>query len=732
MDTEDSRPTDPATEESIWKRLPDFATVPRIHDRLLGECPACPALEVDLRQGGAMLLRRQQRADRGLLLFPAHGIVSSLKEDPTLSASHRRFDSHQKKARDRRAPRYWAVARRHALGLAALVPILAASYLLSFWLRFEGQFGAEQWSRFLGTMPTALMIHTAVFVAFRVHRSWSRYLNFYDLVALVQAATLSLFVTALFDRLFMPPHVVPRSILLLNWGASIVLIGGVRALLRALRERNWVNFFLRGDEPAALIVGVNSTGESLLRAIYRGVASPYRVVGFIDREDRRLGDRIGGVPVLGTLDQTCRIASRYGVRHILITKEALSGRETRTLVEQARQFDLDVRVLPSYDDLLTGRVALRPQPVSINDLLRREPVELDLEGIRDWIDDRTLLVTGSAGSIGSEICRQLLHFSPRRLILVDRSETGQFFLERELRPLAGSVDLEIVLADVLDRRRMQEILATYRPEILFHAAAYKHVPLMESHPGEAVKNIVLATKNLADLALCYHVESFVMISTDKAVNPTSVMGACKRMAEMYVQSLPERDDRCRFVTVRFGNVLDSAGSVVQVFRRQIDAGGPVTITDPRMQRYFMTIPEAARLVIQAGVIGRNGEILVLDMGEPVRIQDLAEEMVRLSGLRVNQDIEIRVVGLRPGEKLYEELQADGEITLPTRHPKIMIADSPRGDAELVGLWMRQLAELSDAEPGEVIHALKQIVPGYGKKQHELAPTAAVQNRKRAA
>ncbi len=308
-----------------------------------------------------------------------------------------------------------------------------------------------------------------------------------------------------------------------------------------------------------------------------------------------------------------------------------------------------------------------------------------------------ILVTGSAGSIGSEICRQLLQFSPQRLVLLDRAETAQFFLERELRPLAGKKQIEVCIADVLDEARMRRVLMQHRPHVIFHAAAYKHVPLMECHPQEAVRNIVSATRRLADLAMDYHSDSLVMISTDKAVNPTSVMGACKRVAELYVQSLADRSST-RFVTVRFGNVLDSAGSVVQLFRQQIAAGGPVTVTDPEMRRYFMTIPEASRLVIQAGAIGQSGQILVLDMGEPVRIVDLAADMIRLSGLRVGEDVAIEFVGLRPGEKLYEELHIPGERLLPTSHPKIIVAERRRTNVAHMQSAIDQLERLA-REPG---------------------------------
>jgi FlaA1/EpsC-like NDP-sugar epimerase len=338
-------------------------------------------------------------------------------------------------------------------------------------------------------------------------------------------------------------------------------------------------------------------------------------------------------------------------------------------------------------------------------------VQLNLRELHHWLDDRVLLITGSAGSIGSEICRQLLQFAPRKLVLVDQSETGQFFLERELQPIANRTELAVCLADVCDEDRMRGIFEAHRPDIVFHAAAYKHVPLMETNPSEAVRNIVLATRTVADLAYHFAVSSFVMISTDKAVNPANIMGACKRVAELYVQSLSDQSD-CRFVTVRFGNVLDSAGSVVPVFRSQLAAGGPITVTHPEMTRYFMTIPEASQLVIQAGAMGQGGEIFVLDMGEPVRILDLASDMIRLSGLREGEDIEIEFTGIRPGEKLHEELHVSGEHHLATSHPKILITHCSHKGFDQISVAVDRLLSKTSA-PVETIRAeLQRIVPGF--------------------
>jgi len=616
---------------------------------------------------------------------------------------------------------WWPVALRDVLGLSWLGLVFLVSYFASYYVRFDGDtwLWINRW--FLHTAPYICGIKLLVFLSFRIHRSWGRFLTFSDLLLLVEATTVALVAVAVVDRFLLPPRMIPRGILLIDWGTTLLVLGGCRALIRAVSDRSWHNFFTNASP--VLIAGADEAGEELLRAINRYHANRHRVVGFLDRDSRRLGNRIGGIPVVGTFDQACEMAKRLGVKQILLAGGALTGKEVRKLMDETRPASIDVKVLPSYEQLLSGKIAIQPRPIAIEDLLRREPVTLEWDNIRQWLEGRTLLVTGSAGSIGSEIARQLLRFSPKCLVLLDRSETGQFFLDRELREIQrrlsatrkASPYLAVVLADVLDLPRMESIFREYQPDVVFHAAAYKHVPLMESHPGEAFKNIVLATKNVADLADRFQAESFVMISTDKAVNPTSVMGACKRLAEMYVQSMTEVSS-CRLVTVRFGNVLDSAGSVVQIFRQQIAEGGPVTVTDPRMERFFMTIPEAAGLVIQAGVIGESGQIMVLDMGDPVRIVDLAADMIRLSGLEVGRDIEIRFTGLRPGEKLFEELQATGERTVPTRHKKIRIALGSRIERANLVRAIEQLREWADSDPARVIVELRRHVPGYGQSQ----------------
>jgi len=598
----------------------------------------------------------------------------------------------------------------HLLIGAALLPIFIAIYYFSYWLRFEGQLGSYGLATFRATVGWVVFAKIAWFVGFRVCRGWSRLVTFYDLGVLLRAASCGAITVTLIFYLLVPWPSIPRSVLVLDWGTTIVVVGGLRSLLRGWHETIWLLSRPVG-QVRVLIAGTEETGALMLRAIRQVGRPKYRVVGFIGCDARLVGTRIEGVPIVGVIEESRRLVQRYAARQILVAQGVFSGEELRKLIDQAQSNLFEVRVLPSYRQLIDGNLIVQPQPVSIEDLLQRKPVKLDIDDIRQWVDGHVVLVTGSAGSIGSEICRQLLQFSPRRIVAVDRSETGQFFLEHNLKPLMEGVQIDMIVADVLDQPRISDILHHYRPQVIFHAAAYKHVPLMENHPGEAVKNIVTATRRLAELAMESGANSFVLISTDKAVNPTSVMGACKRVAELHVQSLSSRSP-CRFVTVRFGNVLDSAGSVVQVFRRQIASGGPLTVTHPDIRRYFMTISEAARLVIQAGAIGEDGQILLLDMGQPVRIIDLAADMIRLSGLRVGSDIGIEIVGLRPGEKMFEELHADDEQRLPTSHPKIIVAQGRQVQNADLPLNIAELERLARIDPRKIFVQLQKIVPEY--------------------
>lgn len=593
-----------------------------------------------------------------------------------------------------------------------LLLVMVSAYITAYCLRFDG-FPAGEFARLMWlTMPWVVAAKLVCAGWFHIHHGWHRYVTFHDLGAIAKSITCGTIGIVVLDAFLVPEFSIPRSVVLLDWGVSLGLLGSARATPRV-----WRNAQLRWNRvehhKRVLIVGANDSGEALLRAVSRSPKLRYQVIGFVDERPQLVGRRIAGVPVLGVIADLPELTHRYNATEVLIHKGELPGKQVRWLMEMADEAEFRVNVLPSYEQLLAGKVSVQPRAVAIEDLLRRESVELDTQAICNWLDGHTVLVTGSAGSIGSEICRQLLALRPRRLVVVDRSETGQFFLERELRLLAPEANLDVVIADLTDYDRMASVFSSFAPDIVFHAAAYKHVPLMEAHPGEAIKNIVLATRNVVDLAEQASALGLVMISTDKAVNPTSVMGSCKQLAERYVQA-KAATSKTRFTTVRFGNVLDSAGSVVPVFRDQIARGGPLTVTHPDISRYFMMIPEAAQLVIQAGAMGQGGEIFVLDMGEPVKIVDLATDMIRLSGLREGEDIEIEYTGLRPGEKLFEELYGEQETHRGTSHSKIMVADSQDWRLTRVINDINRLAEMVHQPTDRVRQVLAEVVPLYSE------------------
>ncbi len=599
--------------------------------------------------------------------------------------------------------------QRVAATLLLFIPLFTATYVVSYLLRFAGDPTSVYLSRLLATLPWILAVKLSAIAWFKLHQSWRRYVTFHDMLVVVQALSCASIAIIVVDTFLLSGLTIPRSIVLLDWGCTLVTVGAVWGLPRLLRDGGW-QIFAQPVGTRALIVGANDSGEGLLRAIRRTARLGYQPVGFVDDRPELQGCRISGIPVVGRAIEVAELARKYRAQEVLITAGELTGKEVRKLVDTASQESFRVKVLPSVEQLLREDVAIQPRSVSIEDLLQRPSIDLDLTGIRQWISGKTVLVTGSAGSIGSEISRQLLKLSPAKIVLVDRSETGQFFMERELLRLSENTEIETCLADITDRSRVDAVFCQHHVDIVFHAAAYKHVPLMEEHPGEAVKNITLATRHLVDLANEHDVTAFVMISTDKAVNPTSIMGSCKQLAEQYIQARAATSN-CRLVTVRFGNVLDSAGSVIPIFREQIARGGPVTVTHPDMIRYFMLIPEAAQLVIQAGAMGQGGEIFVLDMGEPVKIQDLARDMIRLSGLRVGHDIEVEFTGLRPGEKLYEELYGEGEQHHQTAHAKILVAQGKQPDLFQVNQDLRQLEKIVDLSPEFIRNAVRKVTCG---------------------
>ena len=618
---------------------------------------------------------------------------------------------------------------RAAISVPAFVVVFAAAVAL----RYGDLPGPVSWQTFGLLAILAVVVKVSLFWRLGIYRIRVRHLSFDDLVSISKAVTFSsvLFGAAAFCIYVGKP--LSRGVWLLDWGTTLILVSSVASGRRWVADSGRRKLFdsRRGDEIIPVLIGgAGHLAEGLLHAIRRDVKSKYRIVGFLATTKRTTGITISGLPVLGTLDDAAEIAEIHGVNEIVITAGDLPGAVVRDLMNHVRESDVKVTVLPSFEKLLSGEVEMQPREVEIEDLLGREPVSLDAETIEHWLAGRTVMVTGSSGSIGSEVCRQLLPFAPARMILVDQNESGQFFLERELQQLINQSghDTELVtrIADISDASRMSSLFRDDHPEVLFHAAAYKHVPLMEANPGEAVKVNVHGTRLLADLAHQNGLESFVMVSTDKAVNPTSLMGATKRVAELYVQGLAERSST-RFVTVRFGNVLGSAGSVVPIFKQQIAVGGPVTVTHPDMVRYFMTIPEASQLIIQAGGQGQGGDVFVLDMGEPVKIVDLACDLIRLSGLRLGEDIELAFTGTRPGEKLYEELYLDGEQRLPTAHPKILAASSEKVDMSVLREAINDLAASAEGPLHEIEGVIKGLVPTFRK----LAAPAGTETRRAA-
>jgi FlaA1/EpsC-like NDP-sugar epimerase len=496
---------------------------------------------------------------------------------------------------------------------------------------------------------------------------------------------------------------------------SILGLLGIRAVAQLLndkRRRRAIATNTSSRTPT-LLIGAGRAGAMVAKEIVARPDSGIQVVGFLDDDNHLRGMTVEGFPILGNTTELRRFAQAHGVKQAIITIASAPQQAIRRIVEVCEQSGLPAKIIPPLHEIVEGRINLaKIHEVSIEDLLRRSPVRLDLQEIERIVRNQVVLVTGAGGSIGSELCRIILRLKPATLILVDQAENSLFHIHGELAPKSADILLVPCIADICDENRMDWIFAEHRPSIVFHAAAHKHVPMMEWNPGEAVKNNIVGTRIIATLADARQVERFVMISTDKAVNPTSVMGVSKRVAELFIQALAQKSST-RFMTVRFGNVLGSAGSVIPIFQRQIASGGPVTVTHPEMKRYFMTIPEACQLVLQAAALGEGGELFILDMGEPVKIVDLARDLIRLSGLCEGQDVEIRFTGLRPGEKLFEELALGEEDVLKTEHPRIFI-----GKVKAAAfVWLRrqidELAELATgSDVGKVLAKLKEIVPQY--------------------
>jgi FlaA1/EpsC-like NDP-sugar epimerase len=588
--------------------------------------------------------------------------------------------------------------------IVSLVPFLA------FFLRFEGVVSTYYYTQLFHYLPAIILIRLGSFYLFRLyHRLW-RYASIHELMGIIGAVTVSSLILGGYFMLidFTPP----RSIQVLSWIFNIVLIGSSRLGLRVLY------YVLRptSTQPIqqVLIIGAGDAGAMIAREIIQRYYETKKLIGFIDDSSYKGNRMMFGVKVLGTQNDIQRIVEEHHVNEIIIAMPSVSGDIVREIVKKCKNTQCSVQTVPGIYELIDGKVSLQQlRKVDLEDLLRRDPVQLNLEEIAGYLTGKRVLITGAGGSIGSELCRQVVKMSPATLVLLGKGENSIYEIDQELKAKFPELAITPVIADVRDQARIHTVFRQFCPQVVFHAAAHKHVPLMEMQPEEAVRNNIFGTKTVAEAADQAGAEVFVMISTDKAVNPTSVMGATKRVAELIIQNINKKS-ATKFVVVRFGNVLGSRGSVIPLFKKQIAKGGPITITHPDMERYFMTIPEASQLVLQAGAIANGGEVFVLDMGKPVKIFDMACDLVELSGLQPHKDIQIKFTGIRPGEKLFEELLTAKEGTTSTKHEKIFVANLKAVDKEKLQQGLLLLWQAVDAE--EVLAGLVKLVPTFQSAQ----------------
>jgi FlaA1/EpsC-like NDP-sugar epimerase len=631
---------------------------------------------------------------------------------------------------------------RHSLSQVALdAGLVALAYYLAYRLRFDGAGGVPELYHdlFVRTLGFVVIGNVAIFTLFGLYRHWMRYASQAEYLRIAQACLTAVLALVAYiaivqpKLLFAPPRGfvsvnAPTGVLALYGLLMLVFLGGVRFLVHAIYERPLRGARMRKDARSVLIVGAGDGGRLLLREIMRNPELGYRPVGFVDDDPRKQHARIDrGVEVLGTTDDLGRVLDDVEPQEVLIAIPSAPGTMRAKVVAACRERGVPVRTMPTVFELLQtgGRLMRQVREVKVEDILGREPVRMEVERVGEYLKGRVVLVTGAGGSIGSELCRQIARVGPAQLILLDHAEDNLFEIERELIEDRHALNTISVLADCKEEERMREVFAEHRPTVVFHAAAYKHVGLMEANPIEAVRNNALATRVMCRVAGDAGVVAFVLVSTDKAVAPATVMGASKALAEWAVEAADSRYPDTRFASVRFGNVLGSSGSVVPIFRRQIAAGGPVTVTDPSMTRYFMTIPEAVQLVIRAGSLSSGGEVFVLEMGEPVSILELAKDMIRLSGLRPGRDIAIEIVGPRPGEKLHEDLFNPYEHPAPTPAQRILRADRPRIDPAWVEETFDRIGLLAlEGDPAGLAAVVAQLASLRLEPEEPVAVTSS--------
>ena len=579
----------------------------------------------------------------------------------------------------------------------------------SFYIRFsEETLPVEYFDTIKLASIIATIVLLLVFYLFGLYKNIWRYASIRELLSIVYAVTVGAAITVSLVY-FIAPKRLPHTVSVLFLLLTIVLVGGLRFFQR-VRQENTIFSVRNKPEKKILIIGAGDAGVLALRELKNRDFQEGMPVGFIDDSKEKINLQVQGFPVLGSRQDIPEVVEKYGIDEIIIAIPSASGDTIREIVEICKETKAaSLKIMPGVYDILSGKITVSPiREVQVEDLLGRDPVSVDLEEVAGYLKDQVILVTGAGGSIGSELCRQIVNFSPAKLILVGHGENPIFEIEQELKdhPIVAEI------LDIKDAEKVDLVFAKYKPQVVFHAAAHKHVPLMEGNPEEALKNNVLGTYNLAAEADKSGVKTFVLVSTDKAVNPTSIMGASKRIAEMVIQDF-DKKSATRFVAVRFGNVLGSRGSVIPIFKKQISAGGPVTVTDPRMTRFFMTIPEASQLVIQAGAMAKGGEIFILDMGKPVKIVNLARDLIRLSGLEPDKDIKIVFTGIRPGEKLHEELLTQEEGTTATKHKRIFVAKPNNIDSSALAETLETIRRQgSYLKKDEIEDLIRTLIPGF--------------------
>lgn len=615
--------------------------------------------------------------------------------------------------------------------IVADVLLLAIAFIGAHLIRFEFNIPLSFLSSLKGMLPWILLVKLSCFYFFGLYRGMWRYTSISDLLNVIKATSVSTLLIVAFILFKYRFIGYSRSVFLIDWSLTILLVAGFRLSVRLFFDRfsqekpsptDFLSIFRSiskkntGDKNL-IIIGAGDCGEKIYREIRDNTTLPYNVVGFLDDDIRKIGRTIHGIPVLGSIDDSISAAKKVHADEALIAIPSAQGQQMRRIVELCKTSGIPFKTVPSYGELIDGRVSVKAiRDVAYRDLLGREIIELDEEGIGGYIQDQNVLVTGAGGSIGSELCRQICRFKPGKVVLYERAESPLYDIELELKGTFSDIEILPVLGDIQDRDQLQKTFQTQSLQTVFHAAAYKHVPMLEIQPWKAVENNILGTANLIDTVYGFNVERFVFVSTDKAVRPANVMGASKRVAEMLIQCRNHQPiSDTQSAIVRFGNVVGSVGSVVPLFKKQIEMGGPVTVTHPDVTRYFMTIPEACQLILQAGALSSDNtaEIYILDMGTPIKIVDMARDLIRLSGFEPEVDIKIEFIGMRSGEKLYEELITEGEGIVPTSHEKIMALKGDACPLETLNGMIEGMAQMARNQEGDKIKAkLKEIVPDY--------------------